>query len=269
VIIVLGVPTLVESPDRDRAGGSSGDVAMAIAEAGGAVQVAGKLGDDPAGDRVLLALAGSGVGHAAMLRDPALTTPVRSAAPVEPSASGGVAWTPRPADGEEDAPVAFGLLVEAADERNGSDGTSDTDETALPQPGAVPPPAEAMVPLRMDASGPAERPILLDAADIELALRYLVDFRVLIVATPLDDTSARVVAESAAYAGAQVIALDESNGVMPDLGPATVLEVPASDPDGRFADLVARFAIGLDRGTPAGEAFRAALGTAGWERIGP
>jgi len=40
------------------------------------VQLVGKVGDDPAGDAVLLALARAGVGHAAVLRDPTRATPI-------------------------------------------------------------------------------------------------------------------------------------------------------------------------------------------------
>jgi hypothetical protein len=43
-----------------------------------------KAGDDPAGDAALLALAASGVGHVATLRDPSRFTPVRSQ-PDEPT----------------------------------------------------------------------------------------------------------------------------------------------------------------------------------------
>ncbi len=56
-------------------------VARAAAAAGATVQLVGKVGDDPAGDATLIALARDGVGHAAVLRDPTHVTPI--ATPIE------------------------------------------------------------------------------------------------------------------------------------------------------------------------------------------
>jgi len=51
-------------------------VIAAAASAGGAsVQLVGKVGDDPAGDAVLVALGRAGVAHAAIMRDPTRATP--------------------------------------------------------------------------------------------------------------------------------------------------------------------------------------------------
>jgi hypothetical protein len=282
VIVVLGVPVLVGSPDGDRAGGPAGAIATAIAAAGGSVQLAGKLGDDPAGDRVLLALAAAGVGHAAVLRDPAMGTQHRSvsaSATVTDVPGAGPGPGPDGANGrppeDVDLAPAIGLLIEASDDGDGADGAvapdGATDPTSTGSPDGpdgpeVPEPSEA----RPRFGGTARSTgIVLEAADIELALRYLVDPRVLIVATPLDAASALVVADAASFAGAQVIALETGQGVPSELGPATVVEVPASDPDGRFAELVGRFALALDSGVGAGDAFRDALGVGGWERIEP
>lgn len=49
---------------------------MAAATIGAAVQLAGSVGDDREGDEVIIRLGRAGVGHAALLRDPAGRTPV-------------------------------------------------------------------------------------------------------------------------------------------------------------------------------------------------
>jgi hypothetical protein len=81
VIIVLGRPAIVP-PDDDEVAGPGGlavDVATAIAAAGETVELVGSMGDDADGDRIAVALGQAGVGHAALLRDPAARTPHRSA----------------------------------------------------------------------------------------------------------------------------------------------------------------------------------------------
>jgi pfkB family carbohydrate kinase len=50
----------------------------------------------------------------------------------------------------------------------------------------------------------AARPIL-EAADVDLGLRYLTDFRVLVVAEPLDAAIVAVAADAARYAGAALL----------------------------------------------------------------
>jgi hypothetical protein len=47
----------------------------------------------------------------------------------------------------------------------------------------------------------------------------------------------------------------------------TLLEAPQEDPDEQFAGLVGRYAAALDAGVAADEAFRDALGAAGWESV--
>ena len=58
------------------AAGSASRIALAAARAGRLVQVVGKTGDDPTADGLLLDLARAGVGHVALLRDPARATPL-------------------------------------------------------------------------------------------------------------------------------------------------------------------------------------------------
>lgn len=95
MIIVLGRPALaaptLETPalaapalagsgqDPDGTNGLHGLaalVAVATAAAGAAVQLVGSVGDDREGDEVIIRLGRAGVGHAALLRDPAGRTPV-------------------------------------------------------------------------------------------------------------------------------------------------------------------------------------------------
>ena len=76
MIAVIGTPRLQgQGPDADVAG-LAASIAAAAAGAGSRVELVGKVGDDPAGDTVLLALARHQVGHVATLRDPARMTPI-------------------------------------------------------------------------------------------------------------------------------------------------------------------------------------------------
>lgn len=72
MIIVVGRPGLDENDQLDRL---TGRISRAISDAGGRVEVVGSVGDDLDGERVALALGQAGVGHAALLRDPAGVSP--------------------------------------------------------------------------------------------------------------------------------------------------------------------------------------------------
>jgi hypothetical protein len=75
VIVVIGSPCLADRAGQAVPAGAAAAIALAAAAAGARVEVVGKVGDDPAGDAVLLAFGRSGVGHVATLRDPARPTP--------------------------------------------------------------------------------------------------------------------------------------------------------------------------------------------------
>jgi sugar/nucleoside kinase (ribokinase family) len=235
VIVVIGDPSLrpagataTAEPD-----GPAAAIARACAQAGATVQLAGKVGDDPPGDEILLGLTRHGIGHVALLRDPGTVTSVGT-------------------------PVAASIADEdvAPDERPETDAESEP-VAASADRGRPPAPASVLAP-----------------EDLDLALRYLSSFTVLIVAQPLQPATLAVAVESAAYSGAHLILIDAteaetatvSNVPVDDI---TALESPAGDPDGDFAGLVGRYAAALDGGTPAAAAFRAALGTAGWESATP
>ena len=111
MIVVVGTPAwrAAEPAGPD---GRACRVALAAAERGAAVELIGRAGDDPAGDAMLLALAGAHVGHVALLRDPARPTPIIAAvAEDEPSVTDSDAdavATPTPA-------IVSGPILEPAD----------------------------------------------------------------------------------------------------------------------------------------------------------
>jgi hypothetical protein len=72
MILVVGRPGLDEQDRLDRLAGS---LAAEMARSDGLVELVGSVGDDADGERVALALGQAGVGHAALLRDPAGVTP--------------------------------------------------------------------------------------------------------------------------------------------------------------------------------------------------
>jgi hypothetical protein len=234
MIVVVGLPVYAGLPDgRGAPAGLAVDVAMAAHGRGATVELVGKIGDDGAGDAVVVALGRAGVGHAALLRDPARPTPVLAPEPVvAETETAGAPGTDEPADD------ASWTGDEPAD-----------DEPADDEPGL------ALLP-----PDPAARPTL-DAADIELALRYVSGASVVVVADPLADAALAAAAEGAAFSGARLVALQPAGVAAPALpGEATVLEAPVRD-DGSFARLVGAFAAGLDSGIgpgravgPAGEA---------------
>jgi len=75
VIVVVGTFGWRDSEPSAPAGRACG-IALAAARAGARVELVGRVGDDAAGDALLIALAQAGVGHVAVLRDPARPTPV-------------------------------------------------------------------------------------------------------------------------------------------------------------------------------------------------
>ena len=191
MIVVLGRPGL------DAEGGvarPAGLIALSAAQAGGRVEIVGSVGDDDEGDTVITELGRVGVRHAAVLRDPAGTTPL---------------------DGRE---------------------------------GRLP---------RMEA------------ADIELGLRYLAECQVLVVAETLPADALAVAADAATYHRAALVILTAPGEEPPTElelpEDATLLETPAED-GGAFAGLVGRYAALLDQGRAAADAWQEALGEGGWEQ---
>ena len=219
MIVVIGSPSVLpgDPGQRSRAAGRVFEVALGASDGGSTVQLVGKVGDDPAGDALILSLADAGIGHVALLRDPARSTPV--AAP--------------PTDAE----------AEAFDDED--------------DPGAIPEPAAE--------AGPDDRPVL-DAGDLDLALRYLPDHQVVVVTERLVADALEVVLADCAYVCATLVVILEAGATAPELpSSATAFEAPDSDPDGLFGRTVGGFAAGLDQGTGAAQALGRATTSAGWQ----
>jgi hypothetical protein len=106
---------------------------------------------------------------------------------------------------------------------------------------------------------------VLDAADLELALRYVPDYHVLVVAHPLSAQALRTVDDAASYGGAHLVLITADPAAGEGLATrwATVLAVPDDD-DGAFSRVVASYAVRLDLGAAPADAFREAVGQAGW-----
>jgi hypothetical protein len=102
---------------------------------------------------------------------------------------------------------------------------------------------------------PGARPSL-EPADVELALRYLSDYRAIVIAEPQPDAIVAIAAEAASYSGAQLVVVVAANSVGPLPAAALVLEAPARDPEGAFASMLGEFAAAIDAGASGAEAFR-------------
>ncbi len=209
MIVVIGSPHLRFRASKQEAAGTAVGVGAAAAAAGANVELVGKIGDDPAGEVVLLDLAARGIDHVAILRDPSRPTPETT--------------NPDVADAE--------LFDELA---------------AEPTPADAPP-------------GPT-----LEPADIELALRYLPDYRVLVVAEPLAPAALDVVLAASRWSGAALVIVLAHGADPVDVPDATILEAPEGDPDDAFASVVGGYAAALDRGEEPAEAFATASTAGGW-----
>lgn len=196
MIVILGRPLAAGDPSGGLAAAGLGvGIAIACAALGASVELAGTVGDDPAGAALAVALARHRVGHAALLRIASVATP---------------------------------------------------------------------------RAGSADRPPGLEAPEVDLALRYLPECRVLVIAERLSAEAERVAIEAAAYHGAAVVGLVADGADGPDArglaAAETILLVPreAGSP---FAELIARYAVGLDAGQSAAAAFDAARRAVGWEPV--
>ena len=96
----------------------------------------------------------------------------------------------------------------------------------------------------------------LEAADVDLALRYLADVRV-VIAIGLEAGPVATAAERAAWSGATLLVVVPSSRTAAGAGTAVaadlpsgafVLEAPRSDPEGTFAGFVGTLAAGMDAG---------------------
>ena len=97
----------------------------------------------------------------------------------------------------------------------------------------------------------------LDPADLQLALRYLPDIGVVVVAADAA-ALAPTATEAAAWAGARLIVVADDLDAAGEPGAdAIVIGAPRTDPDEAFAGIVAALAVRLDGGEDAAPAWRA------------
>ena len=222
MLVVIGNLAAREENGRIRAAGMPAGIARTAASAGAAVQIVGRVGEDPPGDALLVDLAAAGVGHVAVLRTPGRQTPVR------PSA-------------EPDVVPDDEGLAGAIDSGEGGDD---------------------------EMSAPDEADLGLDADDLQLALRYLPDYRVLVVAPGLAPAGLATVVSAAAWSGARLIVVVDQAGAPSGLpADATVLERPAGGDEEAFAAVIAHYAVALDGGAEPRAAFASASTGAGWTSV--
>jgi hypothetical protein len=147
-------------------------------------------------------------------------------------------------------------------------------DPSRPTPAALPAPHDDM-PLFEEAEGEpstdgdkaateAAQGLSLEPADIELALRYLPDYRVLVIAEPLPDASLGVALAAAGWNGAALVVIVPAGSTQPAAGDdATIIEAPSDDPDDAFAGIVGAYAAAIDRGEEPAEAFATASSSLG------
>lgn len=201
MIAVIGLPVLRLADPLPEPDGLVVSVAIAARRAGAEVELIGKVGNDPAGDALVLGLARTGVRHVATLRDPARSTPQR------------------PDAAESLDPVDDAQQLEGAPE--------------------------------------------LEGADVDLALRYLSDIRVIVAIHP--PAAVRdVVVEAAGWSSAHLVLVVEPGTDLPSPAPAEALVVEATRADAASAigEALGRYAAAIDRGDAPASAYAAFVAAA-------
>jgi hypothetical protein len=102
----------------------------------------------------------------------------------------------------------------------------------------------------------------LDAADVDLALRYLPDVHAIVLVAP-DQSLIAPAAAASGWSGAGLVVIARKSGdIDADATPqAVVLEPPPVDRDGTFAGLVAALAARLDAGDDPKTAWQSTVST--------
>jgi hypothetical protein len=236
MIVVVGLPAYVdEAGGGVSAGGLAVEVAAEARRRGAVVELAGKVGSDGAGDAVVVALGRLGIGHAALLRDPARPTPLLV--------------SDREAAGTADLAEMAGMDSESAVSH------------LLPEDPNLRPALEAgdvEMALRYLAG-----PSVVVVADLlsSAALAAAVDGAAFSTAKLVLATARQAPGSQPTSAASEMPELAE----MPELPEgATVLEMPPDD-DGAFARLLGAYAASLDAGTDPAKAFRDGVLASGWE----
>jgi hypothetical protein len=226
VIVIVGRPGW-RSADPPGPAGRASSVALAAAARGARVELVGRVGEDPAGEALLIALAHAGVGHAAVLRDPTRPTQI---VPPPPARFPGDEDAPSPLAEPEPIPAAGSDADASAAAR--LEGPDVDLAIKYIEPSGV------MV-ITDDVPAEALAAAVSAAAYAQLGLVVLV-------------------------APGGRAARSEPTGLPDD---ATVIAAPdgGADGDGAFEALVAAYAAELDAGTVAAQAFTAAQVATGWE----
>ena len=108
----------------------------------------------------------------------------------------------------------------------------------------------------------------MEPADLELALRYLPDIRVIVLVQPPEALVTTAIS-AASWSGAALVLIGPLDGEIPATDPAPiVLEPPGADPDGTFAGFVARLAVEIDDGLAPAEAWQRTIGSLAADRVG-
>jgi hypothetical protein len=136
------------------------------------------------------------------------------------------------------------------------------------RPTPLEPPVEAD-PADEDVGAPPVDGPAIDAVDVDLGLRYLTAFEVVVVAEPAPPDLIGIVADAARWSTARMVLVVPAGSAVPEHLPAdsVVFEAPDADPDGVFADLVGSFAAALADGVEPGDAFRASVESDGWTEV--
>jgi hypothetical protein len=148
-------------------------------------------------------------------------------------------------------------------------------ETEPRAAGAVEPEPDSALTTAVDADDATElKPrtladgLAIDAGDLELGLRYVPDYRVIVVAALLDQAGWRTVIDAVGWSGAALIATVPADGTVPELpADGTVFERPDDGADGAFAGVVGRYAAALDAGREPAAAFASATAGDNWSTV--
>ncbi len=229
MIVVVGSLAWRPAPPAGPAGRACG-IALAAVARGARVELVGRVGEDADGEALLLALAQAGVGHVAVLRDPARAT---------------------------------ALLTRAAAADPGGDDDPSPFEDPAPAPARTP----ASV---ADDAGPRLEGADVDlgirylAPSGVLVVADDVPSDVLAAAVEAGRFAGTRLVVLVAPGGLASRALPAG---LPD--DATVLAAPDEDDEGAFDALVGAYAAALDGGADPALAFATAQGATGWGAAAP
>jgi hypothetical protein len=230
VIVVVGSPAWRAAPPAAPAGRACG-IALAAVARGARVELVGRIGEDAAGEALLLALAKAGVGHAAVLRDPVRPTLI---APPAPASALGADEDASPFEEQAPARPETAASVAAASGGPRLEG--------------------ADVDLGIRYLAPSGVLVVTDDVPSDVLAAAVEAGR--FAGTRL----VVLVAPGGIASRALPVGLPED---------ATVLAAPDEDDEGPFDALVGAYAAALDGGADPGSAFDAAKGATGWEAAAP